>query len=72
MSPRIPFFLLKSLSPARTVLTLTLPNRKPEDRPTAATLLRESDFCVIDPDYDFMNTQLAAKLSSGGLVSLGE
>lgn len=47
-------------------------NSKPEDRPTAATLLRESDFCVLDPDYDFMNTELASKLGSSGLVSLGE
>ncbi|ETN45333.1 uncharacterized protein HMPREF1541_09164 [Cyphellophora europaea CBS 101466] len=45
---------------------------KPEDRPTAATLLRESDFCVPDLNYDFMNTELAAKLRSSGLVSLGE
>jgi hypothetical protein len=38
----------------------------------AMTLLSESEFCVPDPDYDFMNTQLAAKLRSSGLVSLGE
>ncbi|KPI44380.1 MAP kinase kinase kinase mkh1 [Cyphellophora attinorum] len=39
----------------------------PEDRPTAATLLNNSDFCIPDPHYDFMNTELAAKLRSAVL-----
>jgi hypothetical protein len=46
--------------------------RVPEDRPTAAILLNNSDFCIPDPHYDFMNTELAAKLRSAGMISLGE
>lgn len=37
------------------------------DRPTADTLLRHSSFCVLDPYYNFYDTQLAEKLRTSSL-----
>lgn len=41
--------------------TLTLPHSDPADRPTAETLLR-APFCFSDPHYNFLDTELYAKI----------
>ena len=34
----------------------------PSDRPTADTLLSQHPFCAFDPDYNFLDTDLYAKI----------
>lgn len=40
----------------------------PSERPTAKTLLERSEFCVVDPHYNFFDTQLAAKLRNANMM----
>lgn len=40
----------------------------PLERPTAKTLLGLSNFCITDPNYNFFDTQLAAKLRNANLM----
>lgn len=37
-------------------------NRDPSDRPTADTLLKQHPFCALDPDYNFLDTELYGKI----------
>ena len=37
-------------------------NSDPRERPTADTLLSQHPFCALDPDYNFLDTELYAKV----------
>lgn len=35
---------------------------EPSERPTAATLLNEHEFCSLDPNFNFLDTSLYMKI----------
>lgn len=41
---------------------LTVGCRNPFDRPTAEKLLAQHPFCELDPNYDFRNTAIHARI----------
>jgi mitogen-activated protein kinase kinase kinase len=43
------------------MLTCVSPSSDPGERPTADTLLR-APFCIFDPHYNFLDTELYAKI----------
>ena len=51
--------------PSRHEVFLTIARRRnsdPRDRPTAERLLTQHAFCELDPDYNFFDTALYAKI----------
>ena len=61
-APPIPDDVSSSISAEAVAFMLDCFTVDPSERPTAATLLREHPFCRGDPYYNFLDTELHAKL----------
>lgn len=61
-APPIPDDVSGSISAEAVAFMLDCFTVDPSERPTAATLLREHPFCRGDPYYNFLDTELHAKL----------
>ncbi|KAL1953143.1 hypothetical protein VTO42DRAFT_3557 [Malbranchea cinnamomea] len=61
-APPIPEDVSVKISPAALAFMYDCFTIDPLDRPTANTLLSKHPFCVPDPNFNFMNTELHAKI----------
>ncbi|PKS07170.1 hypothetical protein jhhlp_005770 [Lomentospora prolificans] len=61
-TPPIPDDINETITPVAIAFMLDCFQVNPYDRPTAEKLLAEHPFCELDPNFDFRNTELWAKI----------
>ena len=61
-TPPIPQDVEETISPCAIAFMLDCFTVNPTERPTASRLLSQHPFCNLDPDYDFTETALYAKI----------
>jgi mitogen-activated protein kinase kinase kinase len=61
-TPPIPQDVRETISPCAFAFMLDCFTVNPTERPTASRLLSQHPFCNLDPDYDFAETALYAKI----------
>ncbi|KAI9784415.1 MAG: hypothetical protein M1816_000839 [Peltula sp. TS41687] len=61
-APPIPDDVSQAISPQAMGLLLDCFTINPSERPTADTLLNQHPFCAFDPTYNFLDTELYAKI----------
>ncbi|KAI9680812.1 MAG: hypothetical protein M1817_004252 [Caeruleum heppii] len=61
-APPIPDYVSEAISPTAIGLLWDCFTINPSERPTAETLLHQHPFCAFDPNYNFLDTELYAKI----------